>query len=492
MFLELPLFLFVCYKNVTVFILIFLSEGDTMKLRNSSFLHVSLILLFFSFPLNAGSKKVAVIGTGYVGLIVGSSLADMGHKVTCVDIIPEKIEKLKKCEMPIFEPGLQELTRKNLENMYFTTDTKSAIENSEIIIIAVGTPTKKNYESDLRALNSVARVIGDTLKEIEGYRVVCIKSTVPLGTNNKIKELIYQYCGDYKKFDLVSNPEFLRAGSALKDLYEKNPIVIGSDSQEALEIMAELYDPLVQDGIELIKANEFATTEIAKYAWNGLVAVKVSYGNDLSHICIEYGADIFKVIKIISFNDKVLPLKNVKPGPGLGGSCLPKDTRVLIKMAKDKDFEMPMIQATINSSKIQKKFMVKQLYRLLQEDVKDRTIGVLGLSFKANTDDIRKSPAIKVIGKLLADGAKIKAYDPKAIENMKRVFPHISYCENVEDVAKGSDGLIALTDWNDIKGANLQRISKLVKSKILVDARNMYDPKELKKNGFKFANLGRR
>lgn len=464
-----------------------------MKLRNLRFLSVSLLLLLsFSFVLNSGSKRVAVIGTGYVGLIVGSSLADMGHKVTCVDIIPEKIEKLKKCEMPIYEPGLEELTRKNLQNMSFTTDAKSAIENSEIIIVAVGTPTKENYESDLRALNAVSRVIGDTLKGIDGYRVVCIKSTVPVGTNKKVKELIYQCCGDYKKFDLVSNPEFLRAGAALKDLYEKNPIVIGSDSQKALDIMAELYDPLIQTGISLIKANDFATSEMMKYAWNSLVALKVSYVNELSRFCNACNADLFKVVKGMSFNDLVLPFKNVRPGPGLGGSCLPKDTRAFVKMGEDIGVDLTMIKAAINSSKIQKRFVVKLLYRLLQEDVRGKTIGVLGLSFKANTDDIRKSPAIKVIAKLLQDGARVKAYDPRAIQNMKQIFPHIEYCENVEQVAKGSDGLIALTDWSDIKGANLKTIAKLVKNKIIVDGRNMYDPAELRKNGFVFANLGRK
>ncbi|MFC1841571.1 UDP-glucose dehydrogenase family protein [Candidatus Dependentiae bacterium] len=454
--------------------------------------HVLLsFLLLLSFNCKPNPKKVTIIGTGYVGLIVGAGLADKGHQVICADIDAKKIADLKNGIMPIFEPGLEELVKKNANNISFTTDVKSAIKNSEIIMIAVGTPTKENYESDLRALHAVANTIGETLKNEPGYRVVCIKSTVPIGTNKKIKSMLEEQI-DKNNFDMVSNPEFLRAGNALKDLYEKNPIVIGSDSKKALGVMSELYQPFVENGISLIKANDFATAEITKYAWNSTVALKVSYVNDLSRLCVATGGNIFKVVEGIGFGDDVLPFKNVKPGPGFGGSCLPKDTRAFVKMASDREIDFSIIKAAINSSRKQKEFVFKQVESLVGNSVKDKTIGVLGLSFKAGTDDIRKSPAILVINRLLEGGAKIKAYDPKATENMKKLFPNVDYCDSAYEASKDTEAIIALTDWRDIKEIDLKKISTLVKNKVIVDARNMFDPKVLKENGFKFANLGRR
>jgi len=445
-----------------------------------------------SISCRARSKNVAVIGTGYVGLIVGSSLADMGNTIICADIDREKISKLSNLQMPIYEPGLKELVAKNIDRISFTIDVQDAIKKSEIIIVAVGTPTLKNYKSDLRALHAVARTIGQALQGEDCYKVVCIKSTVPVGTNKQIKKILSQYIGDDSKFDLVSNPEFLRAGAALSDLYKKNPVILGSDSEKALDIMAELYSPLVESGITLIRANDFATAEMAKYAWNSLVALKVSYANDLSRFCDSCGADVFKVIQTIGFNDAVLPFKNVKPGPGLGGSCLPKDTRAFVKMADDQEVDFSIIKAVINSSAIQKKFVVKKLYDLLGESVEGKIISVLGLAFKANTDDIRKSPAIIVIDELLQDGAIIKAYDPKATENMRQLFPEVKYCDSAYEAVEGADAMIALTSWEDIKNIDLAKVHELMNGNIIVDGRNMFDPGEFVRYGFEFANLGRR
>jgi UDPglucose 6-dehydrogenase len=461
-----------------------------------SFLFIFLICAYNS---NCEQKKVALIGTGYVGLIAGAGLADKGHKIVCVDIDAKKIADLNNGIMPIYEPGLQDLINKNQENICFTTDIRKAVNDSEIIIIAVGTPTDENYESDLRALNAVANSIGKVLQDSDDYKVICIKSTVPVGTNYKIKDLIKTYT-DKNNFDMVSNPEFLRAGSAIKDLYEKNPILIGSDSEKALDIMEELYDPFIKNGITLIKSKDFATAEMAKYAWNSLVAVKVSYVNELSRFCNSCNADLFKVIETISFGDSVLPFKSVRPGPGLGGSCLPKDTRAFLKMANVRGVDLSIIKTVIEASDLQQEYVVNQLYSLLSvsEDlnssdcVKDKSIAILGLSFKANTDDIRISPAIKIIELLLQKGANIKAYDPQATENMRKLFPNITYCNSVMQAVDCVDAIVALTDWKDIKNMDFKVVSQLVKNKIIVDVRNMFDPAILIANGFKFANLGRR
>jgi len=435
-------------------------------------------------------QKVAVIGTGYVGLIIGSGLATIGHQVICSDIDENKINKLKNGKMPIFEPGLEQIVAKNAtaKRLSFTNNVPLAIRNSDIIIVAVGTPMGENGKANLKALKAVAKTISQNLN---GYKVICIKSTVPVGTNKKMKAF-FEKCiqNNNVDLDLVSNPEFLRAGAALKDLFQLNPIVLGSDSEKALDIMAELYDPLVKNGNSLIRTN-FETAETIKYAWNSLVALKVSYVNDLSRFCKAYGADIFKVVEGMSFQDLVLPFKNVKPGPGLGGSCLPKDTRAFIAMAKAQRVDLTMIKATIESSNLQQESIISDLYNLLGNSVAGKTIAILGLSFKANTDDIRKSPAIPVIKKLLEDGAVVKAYDPQAIENMRKLFPDVHYCKSAQEATKGSDAIVFLTAWNEFKNLNSGLVHKSIKKPKIVDARNIFDPEMLKNHGFEFSNLGK-
>jgi len=471
---------YIKYSFLTVFV--FISSFSIFFDSNTGFL----------FNSKAASEDVVVIGTGYVGLIVGSSLANVGHSVTCVDIDEDKIEKLKEGVMPIYEPGLKDIVYRNhlAKRLSFATDVLSAIKKSKVIMIAVGTPMGENGKANLKALHSVAKNIGDVLKDSQDYKIVCIKSTVPVGTNKKIKSLIREYAGENANFDIVSNPEFLRAGAALKDLHERNPIVLGSDSERALSIMADLYRPIVGEGTPLIKTN-LPSAEMIKYAWNCLVAVKVSYVNDLSRFCNACGADILQVIKAMGFEDIVLPFKNVRPGPGLGGSCLPKDTRALVAMADKQGVDLAMVKAAIRSSHLQKEAAIEQLYDLLDGNVRGKTIGILGLSFKANTDDIRKSPAIPLIRRLLADGATIKAYDPQAVENMKMLFPEITYYGSKGQVISDSDALVILTAWEQFKNLDLKRVAKTMKQPVLVDARNMFDPGELYRNGFRFANFGR-
>jgi len=445
--------------------------------------------LDFNFP-DFSPKKVAIIGTGYVGLIMGSGLAKMGHTVICSDIDQRKIDMLKKGQMPIYEPGLVTVTKSGYgaKRLFFTTDVARAVRESDIVMIAVGTPMGDSGEADLKYLKSAIKTVGENLNS---YKVVCIKSTVPVGTNKKMKAFLKE-CARTDDFDIASNPEFLRAGNALKDLFEDNPIVVGSDSEKALQIMQELYSPLIKSkNTPFIKTN-LESAETIKYAWNTLVAVKVAYVNELSRFCNACGADIFKVVEGIGHEDIVLPFKKVRPGPGFGGSCLPKDTRAFISMAEQCGVDMAMIKGILQSNALQKKEPLKQLYKLLDGCVEGKTIGILGLSFKANTDDIRKSPAIDIIAQLQKDGAIVKAYDPQAMNNMKRLFPEIKYCDSVRDVVKDVDALIVLTEWQEFKGIDLEDVGNCMKNKVIVDGRNIFDPRDLKDSGFEFGNIGRR
>lgn len=461
-------------------------------MKKSIFSFIFIFFLLFTIFSKPNPKNVAIIGTGYVGLIAGGGLADIGHTITCVDIDKRKIDMLNAGEMPIYEPGLGDLINKNIQRITFTTDTKSAVKSSEIIIIAVGTPTKKDFSSDLRALYDVAKSIGDILVSLDDYKVICIKSTVPVGTNEKIKEFLVNVCGvEEKKFDLVSNPEFLRAGSALKDFFEKNPVVLGSDSEKALSIMEELFSPLLERDIEIIKTN-FPTAETIKYAWNSFSTIRIGYVNELSRFCNACGADIFTVVKGMSFSEKLLPSYKLKPGPGIGGSCLPKDASAFVKIAEEYGITLRFVKAFIKSNEEHKIYIVNKLYSLMGRDLKGKTVCLLGLSFKPNTDDIRKSPAIDVIGKLIEYGANIKAYDPQAMDNMKKVFSNVQYCNSSQEAILDSDAVVILTDWAEFKSMDLKDIIGLMKGEVFVDTRNIYSINMASKSGIKYFNLGRR
>jgi len=434
------------------------------------------------------SYNVAVIGTGYVGLIAGSGLAEIGHRVICADIDKDKINILNNGQMPIFEPGLSGVVKKNYDNkrLFFTDDVSSAIRNSDIIIIAVGTPMGKNGKANLFALKSVIRSIGENLN---GYKVICTKSTVPVGTNNLVKSLLTEYSGE-SNFDIVSNPEFLRAGSAVKDFFERNPIVLGSDSEKALEVMKDLYSPLIKKGLKLITSN-LETAETIKYAWNSFSAIRIGYTNELSRFCQTCGADVFKVIQGMSLSEDLLPSKKLRPGPGIGGSCLPKDTSAFVDFAKKLGVDLAIVRASIESNEKQKNFVIKLLYDLLDGSVKGKTIGILGLSFKPNTDDIRMTPAIPLIEQLLNDSAYVKAYDPKAMDNVEALFPEVEYCSSVYDVFKGCNAVVVLTDWSEFKSLDFDRIEEFMAQSIIVDGRNMFDPSTMQKKSFRYTNLGR-
>jgi UDPglucose 6-dehydrogenase len=432
-------------------------------------------------------KNVAVIGTGYVGLVAGCGLASLGHNVICVDNDELKIKALNLGRIPIYEPGLPELATDmiSLGRLSFTTDSREAIINSEIILIAIGTPMGQDGSADLTALMEVMR---DISLHVRTYTIICTKSTVPVGTNRLIEKRLQQDIPG--KFDLVFNPEFLRQGSALTDFLYNNPIVLGTASSRGLAIMKELYAPMIERGTSLISTT-IPAAEMIKYAWNCYSAIKIAYVNELSHFCNAIGADITSVIKGMSFSDRLLPMSSIVPGPGIGGSCLPKDTQAFIAMTAPYGCQMSIVQAAITSNHKHTQKIISSLYELLDTGKKDITVAVLGLSFKPNTDDVRYSPALPVFERLLRDGIRVQAYDPQAIGHMKKLFPQAIYCNSPYSAVTGADAVILLTDWNECKQIQLERMAHLVRRRVVVDTRNMWDPEELKRYDFICYNLGR-
>jgi UDPglucose 6-dehydrogenase len=472
-------------------------KGDGMKV-NYFIVTIHCVLLSISFLQSSecvldhkdfiGSQNVTVLGVGYVGLVSGVGLASLGHNVICADVDQEKIHKLNQGLMPIFEPGIKELVVKLSETgrLSFSSDVATAIRASNIIIIAVGTPMDDNGDANLSALMAVADSI---IKNLNGYKIICTKSTVPIGTNNRLKSLLIDALCCDALFDVVSNPEFLREGSALQDFFHKNPVVIGSDSEKALTIMENLYRPLIDSGIVLIKT-DLASAETIKYAWNAYSAIKIAYVNQLSHLCNAVGANILTVVQGMSFSEKLLPVHMLKPGPGFGGSCLPKDTAALVAMGKKLGVDVNIVSAARLANDAHKKKIAHEFYELLEKSVAGKKIAVLGLSFKANTDDIRYSAAIDILKMLVADGAFVYAYDPQAMNNMKSLIPEVFYCSSAEEALRGADGVLLLTEWDEFKDLDLEKVANIMSHKVVMDARNVWDPIRLRALQFTFKNLG--
>jgi len=433
-------------------------------------------------------KRISVIGTGYVGLVTGAGLSDFGNNVICTDIDEDKINQLLASDIPIYEPGLKELVDRNVsaERLSFSTDISASVKNSEVVIIAVWTPMGDNGEADLTAVKSVAKMIGENLN---GYKVICTKSTVPIGTGKKIKQIIEKTSGGSNEFDVVSNPEFLREGSAVKDFLLPNRIVIGSESEKAQKVMKQVYRPLFINETPIVSTN-VVTAETIKYASNAFLAVKISYINELANLCDTTGADVHIVARGMGLDGRISP-KFLHPGPGFGGSCFPKDTHALVQMAAEKEVEMQVVSAAISSNSIQWQKITKKLDILFADNLEGRTVAVLGLTFKANTDDVRQSPATPIIKHILENNGHVKAYDPEGIDNMKMLFPNIDYCDTHEEAVNGADGVIVMTEWHEFRGMDLKKVAELMNGNIIVDARNILDPKELKRNGFIFDNVGR-
>lgn len=433
-------------------------------------------------------KKITIIGTGYVGLVTGAGISEFGHDVTCVDIDKNKIQKLNLGEIPIYEPELETIIKNNKSKgkLNFSTDINKAIKNSQIIFIAVGTPMSKNGDLDLSAIENVAKIIGANLNS---YKVICTKSTVPVGTGKKIEEII-KSINKSIEFDYVSNPEFLREGAAVKDFLIPGRVVIGSNSQKAFEIMQDVYRPLYLNETPIVNTN-VETAEMIKYASNAFLALKISYINEIANLCEFVGADVHVVSKTMG-QDGRISSKFLHPGPGFGGSCFPKDTMALANTGKKNKIKMNTVEAAIKTNNEQKLRMVDKLKSLLDNKIKDKTITVLGLAFKPKTDDIRDAASTIIIPKLINEGAIINTYDPVAMDNFKSLKYKINYFDNWQDAVKGADALILLTEWNEFRGIDLLELKSLLKEPIVLDTKNILSIKKLNSIGFSYDNVGRK
>lgn len=430
---------------------------------------------------------ISVIGTGYVGLVTGTCFAEYGNDVICVDIDAGKINKLKKGELPIYEPGLDILVAKNLKEgrFTFTTDMKLAVENSLVIFIAVGTPPKDDGSADLRCVKEVAKNIA---KYLNGYKVIVNKSTVPVGSGKWIESIIRENLPQKCSFSVVSNPEFLREGSAIEDFMRPDRVVIGSESSEAIAIMKELYSPLYLIETPFV-ITDLETAELIKYAANAFLATKISFINEMANFCDIIGADVHHVALGMGLDNRI-GKKFLHPGPGYGGSCFPKDTNALLQLGQKYDYNFQIVSSVVRVNEQQRNLMIKKIKKATG-GVRNKTLGILGLSFKPNTDDIREAPSIAIIQELLKEGAIIKAFDPAAMEEAKKVLSDIIYCQDTYEVAKDSDALIFITEWNQFRSLDLAKIMSLMKSPIIIDLRNIYDPEKMKEKGFNYTCVGR-
>ncbi len=432
--------------------------------------------------------KITIIGTGYVGLVSGAGISDFGHTVTCVDISSEKIELLNSGKIPIYEPGLGDLIEKNVGagRLTFSTDIVESIKSAEIIFIAVGTPQSSDGSADLSSVQNVAKIIG---KNINSHKVICTKSTVPVGTGNWIVEQIGRYNENNFKIDYVSNPEFLREGSAVKDFLWPDRVVIGSDNNHAFDIMKDVYSPLYINKKPIIHTS-VVTAEMIKYASNSFLALKISYINEVANLCDELGADVHKVAKAMGRDGRISP-KFLHPGPGFGGSCFPKDIKAFAKLASQNKLTFKTVEAAIKANESQKKRMVEKLRDLIGGNFKGKSVAILGLAFKPNTDDVRESPAIYLIDIINEEGGNIKAYDPISNDNMKLIYPDLEYCSNWQEACKNADAVALITEWNEFRSINLKVLSSLLKVPAVLDARNIFDISKLKENNLTYRNFGR-
>ena len=434
-------------------------------------------------------RKITVIGTGYVGLVSGAGISDFGHHVTCADIVESKIKLLQEGKIPIYEPGLDELVDRNVSagRLSFTTKVDEAIQQADVIFIAVGTPQGENGEANISAVEAVARSIG---KNLNGYKVICTKSTVPIGTGDRVCELVRETMPEGGEFDYVSNPEFLREGSAVKDFLWPDRVVIGASSDKAFDILRDVYRPLYVNEKPMVHTN-VATAEMIKYAANAFLALKISYINEVANLCEAVGADVHLVAKAMGQDGRISP-KFLHPGPGFGGSCFPKDTHAIAAFSRKKGVPMNTIDAAIITNNDQKKRMTEKLKNLVGGDFSRKTIGVLGLAFKPNTDDVRESSSIEMIQAILDGGGKVKAYDPMANESMKKVFPNLNYSHSWEETCDDVDAVAIMTEWNEFRGMSLEKLKKIMKAPIVLDTRNILSIDKLSEHGFQFDNVGRK
>ena len=432
--------------------------------------------------------NICVVGVGYVGLVTGACFSEFGLRVSCVAKDESKINQLNQGKVPIYEPGLSELVSKNLNEgrLSFTTDIKESVRNALVVLIAVGTPSDREGSADLRYVEEVAKSIGQTMN---GYKVVVTKSTVPVGTGRLIESIIKENQTEPCAFDVASNPEFLREGSAIEDFMRPNRIVIGAESEQAVAILEDLYNPLYLIETPFV-ITDIATAEMIKYASNAFLATKVSFINEMATICEKVGADVHQVARGMGLDKRIGP-KFLHPGPGFGGSCFPKDTKAVSQIARQHGYGFEIVDAVIKVNDERPGIMVEKIVSAVGGDLKGATIGILGLTFKPNTDDMRDSPTIPIIMGLQERGAKIQAYDPAGMAQAKAYLRDVDYKEDLYDVGEGADALVIATEWNQFRNIDWDRMKNLLKQLIVVDLRNIYKPQRMRNWGFQYTSVGR-
>jgi len=431
--------------------------------------------------------NICIVGTGYVGLVTGACLAEFGMNLICVDNDRPKIELLQEGKVTILERGLEDLVVKNMREgrLSFSTSIEEGVKSSLVIFIAVGTPSSDDGSADLQFVEDVAKEIA---RYMDGYKVVVVKSTVPVGTCRRLKQVIKDHQVRPTPFDIVSNPEFQREGSAIEDFMRPDRVTIGAESEQAIAIMKDIYSALYLIETPFV-ITSLETAEMIKYAANAFLAMKVSFINEIANLSEALGADVHDVARAMGLDGRI-GKKFLHPGPGYGGSCFPKDTRALSKMAFDKGYSFKILEAVIKVNNEQRKRMINKIVDKVG-DLKGKIIGILGLSFKPNTSDIRESSSIAIIQGLLAMGAKVRAFDPGAMEETRAVLPEIGYGKDAYDVAEGADALVLVTEWNQFRRLDLQRIKGLLKNPVFIDLRNVYDPEQMKRLGFNYCGVGR-
>lgn len=431
--------------------------------------------------------KVCVVGTGYVGLVAGTCLAEMGNDVICVDNNLEKLSQLEKGIVPIYEPGLEELIKVNVSEgrLNFTSNLKEAVQKSLVCFIAVGTPQDEDGQADLKYVFEVAKSIGQSIND---YKVIVYKSTVPVGTADAVSKIIKEQTNI--EFDVVSNPEFLKQGAAVDDFLKPDRVVIGSNSQKATEIMQELYSPFLRTGNPVIMM-DVKSAEMTKYAANSFLAVKISYANEIANICEQVGADA-EMVRIGMCSDKRIGSQFLFPGLGYGGSCFPKDVKALLKTAKDNNCDYQLLQAADDVNKKQRQVFINKILNKFGNDLSGKTFAVWGLAFKPKTNDMREAPAITIINALLEKGAKVQAYDPKAVESAKEIFGNkITYSKSAYEALNDADCMLLLTEWNEFRRPDFDKIKSLMKNYVIFDGRNQYNSKRLLEKGFEYYQIGK-
>jgi len=430
--------------------------------------------------------NICVVGTGYVGLVTGAVFADLGNDVICVDNAIKKIEALRAGQMPIYEPGLEEMVIRNKDDgrLTFSTDLPAAVRQADVIFIAVGTPPKETGETDLSHVEAVAAEIG---RSMERYKVVVNKSTVPVGTGEFVREVITRHQPRPLDFDVVSNPEFLREGSAIEDTLRPDRIVIGAPNQQVAMTLVELYAPLERPMI----ITDLPSAEVIKYASNAFLAAKISFINAIANICEAAGADVSQVMKGMGLDSRI-GMQFLQAGLGYGGSCFPKDVDSLIHTASRLGYDFKLLRSVVEINKERAAHLVEMMRKAIGP-LEDKTIAVLGLAFKPNTDDMREAKSLEVVRVLHAAGAQIRAYDPVAMDNARALMPgDVVFCESAYEAAAGADGVALLTEWNEFKYLNLDRLRGLLRRRVIFDARNLYEPERMRRLGFEYYSIGRK